>query len=315
MIDRRRRGRAPNPYGGPLTAATMVAMGAFAVGLLVFAPGADWVRMARAQTDDLLSPVQSVVAAPFAGLRDIGRLGLDHLRVYDENRRLREENARLRTWYQLALAMRDKMDRYEEILALNPDPTAEVVVARVVAETDGPFVKTRVLNAGSRDGVSRDQAVLSEHGLVGRVVSVGARSSRVLLLKDLNSRIPVLAERNDVRAILAGDNSERPQLRYLRAGHGLVSGDRVVTSGDGGLLPRGLPVGEAFVDGEGQWRVRLYSDDGPVDYVRVVKFDFPLTPEAAAAGEGPVEPAPGTDPGVDPEADAIAQRGVEGAGR
>ena len=265
-------------------------------------------RAARAHTDDFVNPAQNVVAAPFAALRDIGRLGVDHLRVLDENRRLRDENARLRAWYQLALAMRDKMDRYEEILALNPDPTAEVVVARVVAEADGPFVKTRVLNAGVRDGVAENQAVLSEHGLVGRVVSVGDRSSRVLLLKDLNSRVPVLAERNDVRAILAGDNSERPQLRYLRAGHGLISGDRIVTSGDGGLLPRGLPVGEAFLDGQGQWRLRLYSDDGPVDYVRVVKFDFPRDPDAVAAEpdeSGETEPA---------APNALAARDAEGAG-
>jgi len=306
MNDRRRRTRAPNPYGGPLTAVTMVAMGAAAVGLLVFAPGAAWVRATQAYADDLLSPVQGLVAAPFAAVRDIGRYAVDHMRVYEENRRLREENARLRAWYQLALAMRDKMDRYEEILSLNPDPTAEVVVARVVAETDGPFVKTRVLNAGAADGVAVDQGVLSEHGLVGRIVSAGEHSARVLLLKDLNSRVPVLIERNDIRAILAGDNSERPQLRYLRSGHGLISGDRVITSGDGGFLPHGLPVGEAFLDGQGQWRVRLDSDDGPIDFVRVVKFNFPLTiepvPEAGVAG---ANPAP---------ADALAANALEGPG-
>jgi rod shape-determining protein MreC len=283
----------------------MIAMGAIALGLLVFAPGAAWVRVARAYTDDLLNPAQNVVAAPFAVLRQIGSYGVDHMRVYEENRRLREENARLRAWYQLALTMRDKMDRYEEILALNPDPTAEVVVARVVAETDGPFVKTRVLNAGSADGVAEDQGVLSEHGLVGRIVSVGQRSSRVLLLKDLNSRVPVLIERNDARAILAGDNSERPQLRYLRAGHGLISGDRVITSGDGGLLPHGLPVGEALLDEQGDWRVRLYADDGPIDFVRVVKFNFPLTieppPVAATAPPPEAPPAEGAN-------DALASR-------
>jgi rod shape-determining protein MreC len=176
----------------------------------------------------------------------------------------------------------------------------------VVAETDGPFVKTRVLNAGAADGVAVDQGVLSEHGLVGRIVSAGEHSARVLLLKDLNSRVPVLIERNDIRAILAGDNSERPQLRYLRSGHGLISGDRVITSGDGGFLPHGLPVGEAFLDGQGQWRVRLDSDDGPIDFVRVVKFNFPLTiepvPEAGVAG---ANPAP---------ADALAANALEGPG-
>ena len=312
MIDRRRRARASNPYGGPLTAATMLAMGAVAVGLLIFAPGADWVRQARAHTDDLVNPAQTIVAAPFASLRDIGRRGVDHMRVYEENRRLREENARLRAWYQLALAMRDKMDRYEEVLGLNPDPTADVVVARVVAETDGPFVKTRVLNAGVRQSVQVDQGVLSEHGLVGRIVSAGERSSRVLLLKDLNSRVPILVERNDERAILAGDNSERPQIRFLRAGHGLISGDRIVTSGDGGLLPRGLPVGEALLDGQGQWRVRLYADAGPIDYVRVVTFDFP-----SDADDAPADPAvdvPGVDAPNAEGAPALAARDAEGAG-
>jgi rod shape-determining protein MreC len=305
MIDRRRRVRAPNPFGGPLTVATMVAMGVVAVGLLVFAPGADWVRHVRTVADDVVNPAQQVVAAPFEAIRSIGSRGADHMRIVEENRRLREENERLRAWYEVALAMRDKMDRYEEILSLNPDPSAEVVVARVVAETDGPFVKTRILNAGTREGVAVDQGVMSEHGLVGRVVSAGERSSRVLLLKDLNSRIPVLAERNDARAILAGDNSDRPQLRYLRAGHGLISGDRIVTSGDGGLLPRGLPVGEAFLDDQGQWRVRLYSDEGPVDYVRVVKFEFPHDADAPASDEA--APSEST-------AGALAARIGEGAG-
>jgi rod shape-determining protein MreC len=304
MADRRRRPGAPSPYGTPLTTASMVALGAIALGLLVFAPGASWVRFARAYTDDLLNPAQTVVAKPFDTLREIGTYAVDHMRVYEENRRLRAENRRLREWYQLAQAMRDKMDRYEEILSLNPDPGADYVMARVVAETDGPFVKTRVLNAGSKEGVAQDQAVLSEHGLVGRVVSVGARSARVLLLKDWNSRIPVMIERNDARAILAGDNSERPQLRYLKPGHGLVNGDRVITSGDGGLLPYGLAVGEALVDQQGQWRVRLYADDGAIDFVRVVKFNFPRTvepvpaapPAVSAAAVATVEHSEGTPP-------------------
>ncbi len=118
-----------------------------------------------------------------------------------------------------------------------------------------------------------------------------------------------MIERNDARAILAGDNSERPQLRYLRSGHGLISGDRVITSGDGGFLPHGLPVGEAFLDAQGDWRVRLYADDGPIDFVRVVKFSFPLALEAP-----PAEPAGPAEAAPEGTSDALASRALDGAG-
>lgn len=308
MLDRRRRRRSANRFGGPLAQAAVVAAALAALGLLVFTTGASWVDKARSALDDALAPVQQVAAAPFAAIRQAGQALADHAAVYEENRRLKAENAELRRWYELALAMRDKMGRYEKLLALNPDPVADVVTARVVAETNGPFVRGRLINAGAANKVALDQAVLSEHGLVGRVVAVGARSSRVLLLSDINSRIPVMAERNDARAILAGDNEAAPRLLFLQRGHGLRDGDRIVTSGDGGQMPRGLPVGAAFTDEAGAWRVRLFADDAPIDYVRVVRFEFPPPPEAEPAA------APAVDEAVPakPAAEAAAQPGVAG---
>jgi rod shape-determining protein MreC len=203
--------------------------------------------------------------------------------------------------------MRSKMERYEKLLALNPDPAAQVVTARVIGETSGPFVKTRLVNAGSDDGVRPGQAVLTETWLIGRIVTAGRSSSRVLLLKDLNSRVPIMAERNGARAILAGDNTDQPKIEFLKAGHGLVNGDRIVTSGDAGQLPRGLVVGEAVVDRGGTWRVRLYGDDSPVDYVRVVRFAFPPAPEDEIA-------PPDAPAGEDGEGDAGRSASAGGAG-
>ena len=202
-----------------------------------------------------------------------------------ENARLREENARLRAWYDLAQTMADKMDRYERLLQLNPEPVVDVVSTRVIADYQGPFVRARLLNAGAEDGVEIGHAVMTERGLLGRVVATGQVTARTLLLTDINSRVPVMVARNDVRAILAGDNSRRPRLDYLPAGHGLLTGDRIVTSGDGGELPRGLPVGEAVADARGEWRVRLYASDAPYDYARVVRFAGPAVLDEDTARE------------------------------
>jgi rod shape-determining protein MreC len=116
---------------------------------------------------------------------------------------------------------------------------------------------------------------LSEHGLIGRVIGVSRGVSRVLMLTDVESRTPVLVDRTNARAILTGDGGANPRLEYIRGQDPLKPGDVLLTSGDGGVYPRGLPVGVAAKDMRGAWRVRLYSDLTPIDYVRVLLFqDF-----------------------------------------
>jgi rod shape-determining protein MreC len=151
---------------------------------------------------------------------------------------------------------------------------------------------------------------------VGRIVGVAHGVSRVLLLTDVASRTPVLIDRTGARAILIGDGGANPRLAYLRGVEPVKAGDRVLSSGDGGVLPRGLPVGTAVVGLDGTWRVRLDADDAPIDYVRILKFtDFsqlatqpalneaeppPLAPAEAAAVAARVQalssPAPAAPP-------------------
>ena len=133
----------------------------------------------------------------------------------------------------------------------------------------------RLADAGSDSGIRIGNPVLSEHGVVGRVVGVSKTVSRVLLLTDVDSRTPVLVNASNARAILAGDGGDAPKLSYLRGHDPVKRGDVILTSGDGGLYPRGLPVGVADKDIFGQWRVRLYSDRSALDYVRIMLFtDF-----------------------------------------
>jgi len=150
-----------------------------------------------------------------------------------------------------------------------------MVTARVVLDARGPFANTRLANAGEEMGVRVGQPVMSDAGLVGRVVGTGPGISRILLLTDVASHMPVLVDRTNARAILSGDGGSNPTLDYLRGIDPVRNGDRILSSGDGGVLPRGLPVGTAVKGLDGHWRVRLSADAVPIDLVRILLFkDF-----------------------------------------
>jgi rod shape-determining protein MreC len=228
------------------------------------------------QTVDVVSkPVSGAIAAP-------GRwtgLGLDFVRSYfftaSENRRLKAEVTEMRQWRDRALALQDTNDRYKSLLGLKTDPPIPMASARVVSDARGPFANTRLADAGSEKGVLVGNPVLNERGLVGRVVGVSNGVSRVLLLTDIASRTPVMIDRTNARAILTGDGGPNPKLEYLRGVDPIQQGDRVVTSGDGGVVPRGLPVGAAVKGLDGRWRVVLFADDAAIDFVRILLFkDF-----------------------------------------
>ncbi|ATC24558.1 rod shape-determining protein MreC [Caulobacter vibrioides] len=229
----------------------------------------------RQTVDTVARPVSGAIAAP-------GRwtgLGLDYVRSYfftaHENRRLKVELAEMRQWRDRALALQDQNDRFKSLLGLRTDPPIPMASARVVSDSRGPFANTRLADAGSERGIVVGNPVLNERGLVGRVVGVSRGVSRVLLLTDIASRTPVMIDRTNARAILTGDGGPNPKLDYLRGVDPIQQGDRVVTSGDGGVVPRGLPVGAAVKGLDGRWRVVLFADQASIDYVRILLFkDF-----------------------------------------
>lgn len=230
---------------------------------------------ARRTVDTVSAPVSGAIAAPG---RWTGQ-GLDWLGSYfftaSENRKLRVQLEDMRRWRDTALALKDQNERYQALLGLKINPPIPMVAARVVAESRGPFANARMADAGSERGVSVGNPVISERGLIGRVVGVSRGASRVLLLSDIASRTPVMIDRTNARAILTGDGGPNPKLEYLRGREPVQEGDRVITSGDGGVVPRGLPVGVAVKGIDGRWRVALAADSGAIDFVQILKFvDF-----------------------------------------
>ena len=228
------------------------------------------VSQTRMKLADTTQPLLSAVSMPFHMVAEAtGQVtGLADLRL--ENDRLIAENERLRQWYQAALQLQAENQSLQKLLNVKVDPMYSFVSARILADTGGVFAKSILINAGSNDGVKDGQAVLSGEGLMGRVLGVGKRTARILLLNDLNSRIPVLVENSGQRAILAGTNTDMPMLTKLPEGSEVQEGVRIVTSGHGGVFPPGLPVGKIVLDSDNVYRVQLFTDVETARFVRVV---------------------------------------------
>jgi rod shape-determining protein MreC len=200
---------------------------------------------------DAAAPTLEMVSQPALLLDGAISHARDLIAVYQENAELAAENERLLVWQQAALRLASENAELRNLLKLAPEPAISYLTARVIASSGGTYVRNVIVNAGSENGVARGQAAITGDGLIGRVTEVGDRAARILLITDLNSRVPVIVESSRRRAVLTGDNSERPSLRNMEAGAAIRIGDRIVTSGEGGVFPPGLPVGiVAAFDGE-----------------------------------------------------------------
>lgn len=257
------------------------------------------IESARVLVLDYAAPVLDVISRPVAAVNalfaEIGTL----MTIYADNERLTLENERLHAWQAEARQLAQENAAFRGLLRAQPEPGMTFVSARVVGDSGGPFVRTLMLNAGGEDGVRKGEAVVNGDGLVGRVVEAGNRSSRVLLLTDLNSRVPVVLEQSRLRAVLEGDNTDVLRLSFLTNLDEIEIGDRVMTSGHGGIFPAGIPVGAvAAIEGDNVWVAPLVAF-GKLEFVRVLRFDFPelepvLEPDLpAAVGAGEAAGAAG----------------------
>jgi rod shape-determining protein MreC len=290
-------------------------MAALAVGLAVVlavvlfvvywrAPPGAPLRRARGLPDIVAGAVDGVLAAPMRWTDQGVDAVSDYLFASSQNAELKRRLRVAETWREDAAALRYENARLKALLGVRTDPPLPMVYAHTVLDARGPFSNSRLADAGSARGVIEGNPVLSDHGLIGRVVGVAPGVSRIMLLTDVQSRTPVLIVRTNGRAILAGDGGGNPVLTYLRSHDALRDGDRVLTSGDGGVIPRGLPVGSVARGIDGVWRVALDSDAAPLDDVRILLFrDFsqlappdalaPRTlPSLATGAPPPPAPAP-----------------------
>jgi rod shape-determining protein MreC len=198
---------------------------------------------ARLALGDSLAPIYVVLSEPLGRVRNAVVEAIDLWGMQAENTRLRDENAKLLQWQAAALALDAENRHLKAALHWLPDPTVAFVTARVVADAGGVYAKAVLLAVGPNHFIRRGEIALDEGGLVGRVTEVGTRTARVLLITDLNSRIPVVLEQSGGHAIMTGTNGSRPRLLYWSDGAPPREGERVVTSPEADAFPANLPVG------------------------------------------------------------------------
>lgn len=226
----------------------------------------------RAQVTDAVAPILDVMSRPVATANEIIAQVRVLTTIREENDSLRLDKERLLHWQMVARKLEAENKALRAQLNYVPGPDASYISARVIADTGGAFAHSLLLNIGAQPGVAKGQAVVTGDGLVGRVASAGNRSTRVLLITDLNSRIPVLIEATRTRAIMAGNNTNRPRLIHLPPGATVSPGDRIVTSGHGGAFPVGLPVGLVDAVNDGGISVQPFVPRDRLEYVRVLDY-------------------------------------------
>jgi rod shape-determining protein MreC len=248
---------------------------------------------------DATAPMLQAVSQPVATVGSGARYFQDLFVVYHDNQRLREENGRLLQWQNVARRLQAENAELRKLTKFQPPADARYVSAQVIANSGGAFARNVLINVGSHDEVVRGQAAVTGEGLVGRIAEVGNRASRILLLTDLNSHIPVVLDGSRERAVMAGDNSDQPRLLYLPANVAVKVGDRVVTAGSGGVFPPGLPVGVvAAVDG-GIVRIEPFAELARLEVVEVVDFGLGgVLPQSAIPLPRPARGARVVDPDV-----------------
>jgi rod shape-determining protein MreC len=228
-------------------------------------------RMRLALADRMLPSIE-MTSNPIHAGADIVADFENFTRVYKQNKTLRREIQRLRIWREAAQQLERENAQLRALNNLKLGEKVGYVAGEVIADSGGPFAQSVLLNIGARKGVQDGSAAVDGDGLVGRIVGVGRSASRLLLLTDFNSRVPVKVLPSGRRAILTGENTEAPRLSFLETMLGVAPGDRVMTTGDGGVFPPDLLVGHVAIVGERSAQVQISADYERLEFVRVLLY-------------------------------------------
>ena len=225
----------------------------------------------RAALVDRVVPSFSWAMAPVTKLSNMAHDFQSYQNIYEQNQELRRELRQMKAWKEAALQLEQENAKLLDLNKVRLDPKLTFITGVVLADSGSPFRQSVLLNIGARDGVLEGWAATDGLGLVGRVSGVGQNSSRVILLTDSNSRLPVTIQPSGQHAILTGDNSRTPPLEFVDNPDLIRPGDRVVSSGDGGVFPPGLLIGQIALGRDGRMRVRLTADYERLEFLRVLR--------------------------------------------
>ncbi|MGC1428725.1 MAG: rod shape-determining protein MreC [Albidovulum sp.] len=249
-------------------------------------PNMDWAMTPASKFADMVNAFQSYAS------------------LYEQNQELRRELQRMKSWKEAAVQLEQQNAKLLAQNQVRLDAKLTAVSGVVLADSGSPFRQSVLLNVGSRDGIVDGWATMDGLGLVGRISGVGATTARVILLTDSSSRIPVTIQPSGQRAMLVGDNSPTPPVEFLETPELVRPGDRVISSGDGGVFPSGLLVGQVELGIDQRLRVRLSADYERLSFLRVLRSHpaEPITESGALIAPETlqqIQPTPTTDAGTE----------------
>lgn len=220
---------------------------------------------------DVISPVIDVMVIPAKVVARFYDYIRDFKDIHDDNQRLAEENRRLNNLFDRARALEIENKLLADLLNYVTPPEADFVTARVIAEEGDAFSHSVIAYIGDKK-VKKGQVALSDKGVVGRVDRVGNVYGRIILITDINSKIPVMVEKTRVRGILSGDNTTSPKMIFIPLDAEINPGDRIVTSGVAGVFPAGLPVGKVVSLDKNEIRIKPFSNLEQLEYIKLVDY-------------------------------------------
>ena len=218
-----------------------------------FLPSSEWAMAPLTRTVNVIQDFQSYQS------------------LYDQNQQLRRELQQMKSWKEAALQLEQENARLLDLNKLQLDAQLTWISGIVRADSGSPFRQSVLLNVGGQDGIQNGWAAMDGLGLVGRIAGVGERTSRVILLTDQYSQIPAVIQPSRENALVVGDNTSDPLVDFIENADLVRAGDRIVTSGNGGVLPPGLLIGQLIVDPNGRLRARLSADYERIEYLRVLR--------------------------------------------
>lgn len=254
------------------------------------------VERLRAQIVEHVVPSFDWVMAPVTGLVRMGEDFQSYARLYEQNEELRRELQQMKAWREAALQLELENARLLDLNKVQIDPELTFITGVVTADSGSPFRRSVLLNVGEEDGVRDGWATMDGLGLVGRIAGTSRQTARVLLLTDPSSRVPVTIQPSGQTAMLVGDNSVAPRVDFIESPEQVRPGDRVVTSGDGGVFPAGLLVGSVALGTDRRVRLRLAADYERLEFLRILRSAAPRSVDDATPIDGHQTPAPDDAP-------------------
>ena len=221
---------------------------------------------------DVVSPVIDILVIPARAVADVYDYLKELKQIHQENQELRRENRKLLQAKDRAQALEIENRILARLLNYVTPPEAKFITARVIAEEGDAFSHSLIAYTGDAKGVRKGQVVLSNRGVVGRIEQVGKLYSKIILITDINSKIPVMVERTRVRGILTGDNTPIPKMVFIPLEAELTVGDRIVTSGVAGVFPAGLPIGKISSIEKNNVTIKTFTNLERLEYVKIVDY-------------------------------------------